>query len=492
MKLLNRSLYDVKAMMSFAGGFVGIAILERLLMGNGFACVTLIALMALFRNRVEKMFYWILMLLALMMANANIIPKSISFYVAQRVMMVLFAIVLMSTIFGRRSPPALAPMVTMMLYSVYMIVPSMLGWMPLISVLKLFLFSMVYLAYFGVANKVMTSPRVSSRVVRGMFLGVASLYVVGSLFLIPFPALSQVSQEEYVKMLQSGADVVSLFTGLSVHSQCLGPLVATISTLLYADMAFNLRKFDKFYVLLMALCPILLVRSSSRAGMLAYLVGHLTVTWLLFQARQVRGQWRGKIIGAVLSILTVLALAVLFVPKYRDAMTRFAMKTSAEETRAADFSMERAMSSRQGLMDDALSNFKKSPMIGNGFQVSASMQGMRDVPLVRLLSAPVEKGVWVTAVLEEGGVLGALLLLIFIINATVGMMRHRAYSGLSIFAALLAANMGEFTMFSMSALGGFLWGMVFVGIALDGTCSREARSMRDAAQRTPVWVGWGR
>ena len=128
--------------------------------------------------------------------------------------------------------------------------------------------------------------------------------------------------------------------------------------------------------------------------------------------------------------------------------------------------MTQVISSRQGLMDAAIHNFKKSPLLGNGFQVSEEMQNLKSKGMA-VLSAPIEKGVWITAVLEEGGIVGWLIFVTFLITCITKSIKRRAYIGASCLFVTMLTNLGEFSFFSMSYIGGFTWAMVFVGLALD-------------------------
>ena len=56
-----------------------------------------------------------------------------------------------------------------------------------------------------------------------------------------------------------------------------------------------------------------------------------------------------------------------------------------------------------------MKNFRDKPLQGNGFQVSLEMKYQRRQGMLSYLSAPIEKGVWTAAVLEEGGIVGFIL-----------------------------------------------------------------------------------
>lgn len=119
------------------------------------------------------------------------------------------------------------------------------------------------------------------------------------------------------------------------------------------------------------------------------------------------------------------------------------------------------------------------------------MEGMDVTSIGQLLSAPVEKGVWVTAALEEGGILGFLLLVLFFVVACIQLWERQAYVGLSVFVVMIIMNLGEFVMFSMTSTGGLVWAMIFCGLALDSQKRRHENAWRfsyGVGSRKPAFV----
>ena len=84
------------------------------------------------------------------------------------------------------------------------------------------------------------------------------------------------------------------------------------------------------------------------------------------------------------------------------------------------------------------------------------------------MSAPIEKGVWITAVLEEGGLMGFLLFAGFLVVCFALLVKRHAYIGAGALWVFAVVNMGEFNFFSMSYTGGFEWALVFAAVILDG------------------------
>lgn len=475
MKIFDNTVFDTKAFFKTTFVLLVITALQMATSGNAYVFMVPIAIFAILTRRVEQMTFWLMCSVLLIIGNKYFMPASPAFLIAQRGMFAFMGLVSLMQITSRRSNPIVAPFLWMFLYIFYMAIVSAAGWNPTISYLKLILFSAIYLAYYGVANLAGQSHRFDERVVRSIILAVCAYLILGSIALIPFPALGQLSGEEFDASLRAGHDVVSLFKGMTMHSQTLAPVMASTFALLFADLVINVRKMNVFYLVLLLLCPYLIYMTSSRTGMLALMAGIAVPSYCVVRMRGIGVRWRGKVKSALFVLFAAAFVAFAAVPQVRDSVVRFALKWN-KDARASDFTVTDAVSSRQGLIDSALDNFKKSPVIGNGFQVSEAYASLRRSTLKDLLSAPIEKGVWLTAILEEGGFVGFMILVGFYLCLGLTLLRRGAYTGLTTLSVLLFANMGEFTMFSMSAMGGYAWAMVFVGVAMD--CARIRRDSR--------------
>ena len=322
------------------------------------------------------------------------------------------------------------------------------------------------------------STRTNAKLVRTAVLAICILIIGGSMVLTRFPGIGQMSA---VREALSGGDVagavsrltandgVSLFCGMCSHSQALGPLIGVLSTLIFADYVFTVRRKDWIYLGLLICCPVLVYKTSSRTAMATYVAGMGMVTFLFMQARAVGQKWRGKVLTSLFAVGVLVTVALLAVPSVRQRALGFVLKVGggAEKT-TEDLTMENMTSSRQGLIDESLAGFREKPFQGNGYQVSVAMKYEHRSGFLSYLSAPIEKGVWPTAVLEEGGVVGLVLFSGFLLFAITLMVKRHAYCGACVLWAFTVANLGEFSFFSMSYVGGFDWTLVFTGLILDG------------------------
>lgn len=456
------NLYDRKYLVQCLVWFAVVFGLMKATGGAGFIIVVPMVLLSLLTRKTEALFFWLLVSVCAIIINHHVVPKGSIFGLSQRILMLLLGFCMTANVLAYVKHRVMKPYLGILLYLAFMIGPSSVGWCPKISFLKLILFVLIYFAYFGVANQVGINPRVSSKRIRSIMLSVALLFTVGSVVLLPFPGLSQLQAQDILEHGGSMEGMMSLFMGMTNHSQCLGPVTSSIAVVVLADLLFSVKKWDPLYLLILLCCPILIYKTSSRTGMGAFLLGIAFVGYLFIIARGVGRRWRQRALSAMMSVLTLSLCATVFFPGFRDGAKRFVLKFQAD---AASVSASDIISSRQGLIDKAMANFKKSPIIGNGFQVADYMKGRKVDWLT--LSAPIEKGVWVSAVLEEGGIVGWLLFVGFLLAAIFISVKRRAYMGAACLFVCTLTNLGEFTFFSMSYTGGFTWAMVFVGLALD-------------------------
>jgi hypothetical protein len=473
MKIFDNTVFDVKTYWRTVAVLLIMTLLQMASKGAAFAFLVPFALIAVLARRVEQIIFWLLASMILIVGNSYFLPKGLVFYVAQRILFAVTGFVMFVRVTSRPQSPVVSPLLGMFWYVVFMLFASFGGWNPTISLLKIFLFSVVYIAYYGVANMAGQSPRFDAHKVRGIVLAISSYLAFGSIALIPFPAISQLTGEEYLAVVQSGKETVSLFKGITMHSQTLGPVIATTFAFLFADLVVNVRKMNALYLALLPSCLYLVYLTSSRTGMAAALMGVVMSGFCVLRMKGIGLRWRGKVKGFFFLLVTLATLAVVVSPRVRNAIARYALKYTDSSTTAADFTVEGAMATRQGLIDSQLESFKRSPLTGNGFQVSVAHSMLRHPTWKDLLSAPIEKGVWVTAILEEGGLLGFLIFVSFIVVAGLKMLNRGAFTGLTVFCAMLVSNMAEFTIFSMSAMGGYTWALVFVGTAMDAARIRH-------------------
>ena len=452
--------------------------------GTGYLISVPFILMALIRRDSLKLFAWLLATIAVVVGNAALMPKNMIFAISQRSIFLLLSVIIVVQIGGSRLAPTMKCILPFMIYVLYMVLPSAAGWNPVISFLKLILFSSVFLAFFGAANGIVTAGRADGRKIRGVILAFISFYIIGSVMLLPFPGISQMLPSDFIGQTYN-PNATSLFKGMTMHSQCMGPCAAGAGVFILADLLFSVRKWHWLYLSLFSCIVVVLYMTSSRTAAGSWLSGCAFVLYFFAKSRGVGSHWKGKVFSAAILVFCVVSVMLVASSSFQRSAVRFATKGVASDDH---LEMEDVLVSRVGKYEEGMYWFRKSPVIGNGFQVGADMVRMKGRSIKDYLSAPVEKSVWISAVLEEGGICGFSIFILILLVIYVASMRCRAYIGLSVFLTLIISNLGEFTMFSMSYTGGFLWAMVFSGYAIDAL--RNRMPFVNVQRYNPGPYGW--
>lgn len=430
------------------------------------------------RRRPESQFFWMIFLVASICTNNYFIPKGMVYGISQRSALLMTGLLSIVQMLGSRVHKVAGVLSIVLVYIAYMILPSSVGWLPKVSYLKLLLFSLSFIAILGTASNLMNKRNLDIRKLRSIYLAFALFFIVGSLLLIPFPAISQLSGEEYEIAILSGKEVSSLFKGITVQSQVLGPVISLFGIVLLSDMLFGIQKFNRLYCILLLIVPYLIYLTSSRTAMGSFLLGACVMFFYFMRQRNANRSWKRKIISCSFLVVAAMVVVIALLPSMQLGIARYLLKYD-DSASMSDVNWHDATRTRQGLMDKSLENFKKSPLIGNGFQVDQSLADRISSTEGFILSASIEKGVWVTAILEEGGAIGFALYLFTVLYIIAMLGRAKCYCGLSIYAIIHLINLGEFTIFAISGMGGLEWMMVFVALVVD-----EARNRSRAYQ---IW-----
>lgn len=163
-------------------------------------------------------------------------------------------------------------------------------------------------------------------------------------------------------------------------------------------------------------------------------------------------------IGLLLAITCVI---FLFEDIYKKAL--YIISKSGRQQGAS--ALESLESSRGLLVNASLNNFMEHPLFGIGFQISNGKYGsyimevIRD-PIFNLpLQAPVEKGVFWTALLEETGAIGFIGLIIFLLS--IYNIFKDKFCIISLITIFLI-GCGESFYFSLGGVGSTVWITIFL------------------------------
>lgn len=393
--------------------------------------------------------------------NNFFMPKSLVMVISQRGLLLLIASVVMLQVFGRKNPIEITPLLSLVPYLLFMAATAQVGWVPIISNLKLVLFTVSFFAFYGVATK-LVNENADIGQLRVMMLSMACFILFGSMLTMPFASISYMDVDEFGERPLN--EFVSLFKGVTCHSQALGPIVGMLGTMIFADWVFSVQKKDRLYTALLICCPILIYMTSSRTAMGSFLAGLCFVAYFATKSKIVKRSIQGKVVTIAIASVMVIAVALLLSSAMRGKVANFINKSYSGDQA---LNTEDVLSTRQGKWDECICNWKKSPIIGNGFQVSEEMVGKKINGIRDVLSAPIEKSTWIYAILEEGGIVGMILFCSFVLISLTLMISRKAYISAALLFQFLVVNLGEFGFFAISAEGGMFWCMVFIGAIFD-------------------------
>lgn len=440
-------------------------VLGKLSGGFAMLAVPVLVVVAITRDKPIELLFWSVFMLFFSMSNRNLFSNNVVAILIVRVTLLIMAAMLAGKLVAtnKREAKLVTPMWGIMAYIFWECAVSYQGWQPVVSYLKLLLFFIIYMGLICMVNKVNLSMRMNAKILRGALLAIASVILIGSVVLTPFGGLVTLGGEEAMKLMQSGSGT-SLYMGMTCHPQVLGPLGAMLGTFLFGDLVFSIKKWDKLYIALILSCFFIIFKASSRTGMGALIAGCGFVGLMAMRAKGIGVKWKARLMSTLTMISVVFGIAVIAVPSMRNSVAKFVVKYGGD---SAKVTTEEVLKSRQGKIDEQMYFIKQKPICGNGFQVSENMLYEKRTTLMSYLSAPVEKGTWILAVAEEGGIVGLVIFVCWLLVAFPLLAKRHAYIGASVFFALIVSNLGEFSMFSMTYTGGFFWALIFVAIVFD-------------------------
>ena len=317
--------YDRRLLWQLALGLIAMGVAMRLTGGVAFAAIYVFILMSFAKNRTEWLLYFLLMTIAMTNSNSLVIPKSGTFGLIARSVHFLIAGVMGLQLVAQRNSRMMTPLLAMLLYIFYMSCVSWHGWMPILSYLKMFLFVVMYLGFYSVANAAASRGGVRVDRLRSVFLSFALFFILGSICLLPFPGLGTMSAEAFFRQFGYYPED-GLFMGMALHSQALGPMSVAFGTILLADALFSLKRWDKLYVFLLLCIPILVYKTGSRTAMGTLLVVSAFIGFVFMNARGVGGRWRARALNTLMILAVIIGLSLFTTPQMRRAVAKFALK----------------------------------------------------------------------------------------------------------------------------------------------------------------------
>lgn len=437
-------------------------LLCRLTRGYFAGILAFLGIVWAFKNKQEMAANCYMLFPFLVIMNPFILSKEGICGLALRLGPIVMAIALFLSS-SRKSSRHTIPIGAISFYLVVALVSSISGYAPRISFLKIVNFVVLLMGiYFGLKN-VDSSPDVAVNM-RCFFLAMTVILVGGSLVTLFFPAIGyltsisfylhanpDLSMEELNAIVISGGGV-RLFAGITNQSQCLALVMPCTLAWLACDMLFVERRVSLFHLMLLLAGLPLIYMTRARIAFLVTAVAILLIYLWCF--RKIRMPEKVKSSLNILMVLGAVSLAVygIYAEKKDSAISKWLRKTEDVASDSRSFS-DAIISSRMGLVEECMRDFRRNPLFGKGFQVTENMKNLKGFRL----SAAIEKGVLPVMILGETGVVGLIVFIVFLLSFYVGCMKRRLIVTMSLFTVFLACNMAEAVFFSPGGVGGILW-----------------------------------
>jgi O-antigen ligase len=235
---------------------------------------------------------------------------------------------------------------------------------------------------------------------------------------------------------------------------------------------------------------IILTRARTGAFAVAFAVAFVFFARMVSRRRAQQANLARPVVIVSLSG-ALLLLATLATGQVGKFVTDFAFK----DTEKGQRNVYRAYyASRGGGVESQWRNFLARPWTGNGFGVypdgkfPSGVYEFAGIPI----SAPIEKGFLPSAILEEGGLLGASSLALLILWLGRSAWRARDLRWRALYVACLGVNVGECVLLSPGGIGLIIWLLLGASIwahraeALSPSAAEVRGRRRRAALRMPL------
>ena len=251
------------------------------------------------------------------------------------------------------------------------------------------------------------------------------------------------------------------FQGIWRHPQMAGPINGVLAAFFLGEYFQNKQNRNMTIIFCVIASLVFVFISGARTAAVSVALGFLlagTIVVLRKRRRMFLSRFLFNPLVGTISIALVIGL-VSFTAELRTAFVDFAQKGDVGATNASEIFEE----SRGSRIQRSLDNFKSSPLFGVGFGVPSELAlptGRLQTTLGITTSASSEKGFMPSAILEESGLVGALLLLILFIALSSPIHKQGDLSVIWMYWAALFINVGAAILYSMGGLGFFVWFVV--------------------------------
>lgn len=411
----------------------------------------------------------ILLVPVIQMMNPLVIPRPPFFSIVSRLSSLLISVAL---VIGsmRRNNDERPPLGSIFVFLALSVVSSIQGYCPKVSYLKLVNFG-TFVAGVGAAVANLGRRPDDIRLMRGSFLALGAMYVLGSIATLPFPAVAYLTSLAH-RINAEGIAAANatfragsgngLFAGITCHSQFLGPCLGCIFGLVASDMLMIERRASPIHILILLPIPVLIAMTQSRIGLVTFVAALLCLA--VWFAPKIRVSQRDKLrIKKIVRTFVVVIFVLACVSEVRHSTVSRLLRKTADVSTDDRTLVNAFTASRQLIVEMSMRDFRRNPIWGKGFQVEEGFADRFANSRRFIFSATIEKGVLPTMILGEAGIIGAVAFLFFLCVFYSTCARNGYFALMLLFSTMLASNFGEATFFSPGGAGGVFWMICVAG-----------------------------
>lgn len=312
-----------------------------------------------------------------------------------------------------------------------------------ISILKIVLFYFTT-SYLVIAFSVL---RDSIKIITWM-MSIIYVTVFGSLFIYLF-------MYSYGLYLETGS--VALYRGILLHPNAVGILLIPAFIILLPFILADIKKSRFTFVVLISII-FLIFQSGARGSLIGFIISFIFSLILILFSKYRRKEFSAifKQSSGLIALSIIFLLAFFMISK--DFFLSFLIKTSnIDDGNLSDI----FLASRGKFITFSYLNFTENPYWGIGYGIPSVLdfEMMTFDPIFGLpISAPSEKAFFFTAILEEFGLIGTFIFLIFYVKMSLYIFKNvSSFFYILLFFSILGLSIFEFYFFSMGTLGSFNW-----------------------------------
>lgn len=456
--------------------------------------ITLLLLLNIFGNVGAAIFFTILLVMSFtsssaafkalvimwlgLMLNHGLVPKSLTWTPSRLILPYACLARFSFDMVSMRASLFTQPFyVIFLVYCLVMALCSfMSGWFTSIALIKLINFWAAFSSVFAGAFVL-----VRKRVDIGEWL--VSMIVAATA--IAFLAIA--SGRAYISF---GHGSSNHFGGAFLHPNCHSSYASLFCIMLVAVYAFSPYRQRWLVLPLLAIWAVFIAWSKSRTAVVATGIGVLSMAPFVVSAvrpagwiRRVNIRRSTLVAMAAVAGVTILVADIASGNRISTAVVAFVNKSGPlDDLGEVSLDMNSVIYSRVTRISDSMENFRENPVFGIGFQVAKTEWFARNATI---FTAPVEKGFLPSAVLEEGGVLGAVAFLIFIVSLPMTFLVRGNIPAFGAFCSFIGSSMTEVSLFSPGGSGGFGWVMVAAAFVFGEMCWVKKQGHAPLPGRSP-------